>query len=71
MAIKNKSKKNKKKTTARFESNGNNNNKGRAFSVMLPKGFVPPSGSSPCHNQSPQSSSPAFYCHLSAATNRP
>ncbi|XP_050367538.1 uncharacterized protein LOC126785903 [Argentina anserina] len=23
------------------------------FSVMLPKGFVPPSGSSPCHNGNP------------------
>ncbi|RDX79563.1 hypothetical protein CR513_40000, partial [Mucuna pruriens] len=25
----------------------------RPFSVMLPKGFVPPSGSSPCHNDQP------------------
>ena len=42
----------------------NKNDKGSAFSAMLPKGFVPPSGSSPCHNEDPQSSSLAFYCHL-------
>lgn len=49
-----------------FKSSNNNkkNDKGSAFSVMLPKGFVPPSGSSPCHNENPQSSSLAFYCHL-------
>ncbi|XP_059436461.1 uncharacterized protein LOC132169445 [Corylus avellana] len=34
----------------------------RPFSVMLPKGFVPPSGSSPCHNEYPTSVS---YCELS------
>nr|XP_004486288.1 uncharacterized protein LOC101492680 [Cicer arietinum]XP_004486289.1 uncharacterized protein LOC101493016 [Cicer arietinum] len=34
----------------------------RPFSVMLPKGFVPPSGSSPCHNNQPNSVS--FHCHL-------
>lgn len=35
----------------------------KAFSAMLPKGLVPPSGSSPCHNDSPKSV--AFYCrHL-------
>ncbi|XP_058726708.1 uncharacterized protein LOC131598091 [Vicia villosa] len=35
------------------------------FSVMLPKGFVPPSGSSPCHNDQPNSMS--FHCHLSSS----
>ncbi|KAK7303121.1 hypothetical protein RJT34_14022 [Clitoria ternatea] len=34
----------------------------RPFYVMLPKGFVPPSGSSPCHNDQPNSLS--FHCHL-------
>ncbi|ESQ55576.1 hypothetical protein EUTSA_v10027023mg [Eutrema salsugineum] len=34
------------------------------FSVMLPKGFVPPSGSSPCHNQNPNSAT-TLYCDLS------
>lgn len=34
----------------------------RTFSEMLPKGFVPPSGSSPCHNEYP--SSVTFFCHL-------
>ncbi|CAH8306395.1 unnamed protein product [Eruca vesicaria subsp. sativa] len=34
------------------------------FSVMLPKGFVPPSGSSPCHNQNPNSATTVF-CDLS------
>ncbi|XP_061374341.1 uncharacterized protein LOC133316587 [Gastrolobium bilobum] len=37
----------------------------RPFSVMLPKGFVPPSGSSPCHNDQPNSVS--FECHLTSA----
>lgn len=35
----------------------------RAFSAMLPKGFVPPSGSSPCHNDQPNSVT--FFCELS------
>lgn len=34
----------------------------RTFSAMLPKGFVPPSGSSPCHNQYPNSVT--FFCDL-------
>ncbi|ESW19896.1 hypothetical protein PHAVU_006G164500 [Phaseolus vulgaris] len=38
----------------------------RPFSVMLPKGFVPPSGSSPCHNDQPNSVSSSFHCHLTA-----
>ncbi|KAI4295429.1 hypothetical protein L6164_035488 [Bauhinia variegata] len=41
-----------------------NNLNSRPFSVMLPKGFIPPSGSSPCHNMHPISLS--FHCHLSA-----
>lgn len=36
----------------------------RPFSAMLPKGFVPPSGSSPCHNDDPVDSV-AVYCSLS------
>lgn len=39
----------------------------RPFSAMLPKGFVPPSGSSPCHNLHPNSVT--FFCDLS--TERP
>ncbi|XP_022880460.1 uncharacterized protein LOC111397695 [Olea europaea var. sylvestris] len=38
----------------------------KPFLVMLPKGFVPPSGSSPCHNLYPNSVT--FFCDLS--TNR-
>ncbi|MCD7449119.1 hypothetical protein HAX54_049481 [Datura stramonium] len=34
----------------------------RTYSAMLPKGFVPPSGSSPCHNTYPNSIT--FFCHL-------
>ncbi|KAL7211449.1 hypothetical protein ACSBR2_014336 [Camellia fascicularis] len=37
----------KRKKTKNFNS--------RAFSAMLPKGFVPPSGSSSCHNGNPNS----------------
>ncbi|KAK7412581.1 hypothetical protein VNO78_04054 [Psophocarpus tetragonolobus] len=42
-----------------------------SFSVMLPKGFVPPSGSSPCHNDQPNSMSSSFHCHLSATAQQP
>lgn len=42
-------------TTKKFKNNG-------PFSVMLPKGFVPPSGSSPCHNGNPNSV--VFFCDL-------
>ncbi|KAH6793097.1 hypothetical protein C2S52_003574 [Perilla frutescens var. hirtella] len=35
----------------------------RRFSAMLPKGYVPPSGSSPCHNVYPNSVS--FFCDFS------
>ncbi|OAY29137.1 hypothetical protein MANES_15G120700v8 [Manihot esculenta] len=38
-----------------------------SFSVMLPKGFVPPSGSSPCHNEKPNNERVAFYCDLSTS----
>ncbi|KAG2684777.1 hypothetical protein I3760_10G091100 [Carya illinoinensis] len=41
------------------------NVKTRPFEVMLPKGYVPPSGSSPCHNEYPDSA--AIYCDLSAS----
>ncbi|KAL0727599.1 hypothetical protein Bca4012_023692 [Brassica carinata] len=34
------------------------------YSAMLPKGFVPPSGSSPCHNQNPNSAT-TLFCDLS------
>lgn len=39
---------------------------GRQYSVMLPKGLAPPSGSSPCHNRYPDSIT--LYCELSFAT---
>ncbi|KAJ7968934.1 putative Nuclear receptor coactivator 6 [Quillaja saponaria] len=35
------------------------------FSAMLPKGFVPPSGSSPCHNKNPKLV--RIYCLLKVA----
>ncbi|KAL6567303.1 hypothetical protein OROGR_000971 [Orobanche gracilis] len=37
-----------------------NNIDARRFSAMLPKGYVPPSGSSPCHNLYPNSVT--FFC---------
>ncbi|KAK4399353.1 hypothetical protein Sango_1410800 [Sesamum angolense] len=40
-----------------------NNLDARRFSAMLPKGYVPPSGSSPCHNVYPNSVT--FFCDLS------
>lgn len=42
----------------------NNLDDERRFSAMLPKGYVPPSGSSPCHNVYPNSVT--FFCDLSA-----
>ncbi|KAF5736325.1 hypothetical protein HS088_TW14G00465 [Tripterygium wilfordii] len=40
------------------------------ISAMLPKGFVPPSGSgTPCHNRKPNSAF-TFYCDLSTANNK-
>ncbi|KAE9594595.1 hypothetical protein Lalb_Chr18g0055481 [Lupinus albus] len=47
-----------------------NNVKTKPFYVMLPKGFVPPSGSSPCHNDLPNSVS-FFHCHLTSTTTQP
>ncbi|CAN1145829.1 hypothetical protein LINPERHAP2_LOCUS14906 [Linum perenne] len=42
--------------------------KSRPFSVMLPKGFVPPSGSTPaCHNDKPDTKLTVYSCRLSAA----
>uniref|UniRef100_UPI0005CB318A uncharacterized protein LOC105350757 n=1 Tax=Fragaria vesca subsp. vesca TaxID=101020 RepID=UPI0005CB318A len=43
-------------TTKKFKNNDG------PFSVMLPKGFVPPSGSSPCHNGNPNAV--VVYCDL-------
>ncbi|XP_058092644.1 uncharacterized protein LOC131239104 [Magnolia sinica] len=51
----NRRKRRKKKKIKPFET--------RTFSAMLPKGFVPPSGSSPCHNDMPDSIN--FYCDYS------
>ncbi|KAJ4981073.1 hypothetical protein NE237_031910 [Protea cynaroides] len=52
-----KQKKRKRRKSKNFRS--------RPFSVMLPKGFVPPSGSSRCHNDAHESST--FYCDFSIA----
>ncbi|KAL1555855.1 hypothetical protein AAHA92_11546 [Salvia divinorum] len=41
----------------------------RRFSAMLPKGYVPPSGSSPCHNVYPNSVS--FFCDYSNQMQKP
>ncbi|KAG9448022.1 hypothetical protein H6P81_014150 [Aristolochia fimbriata] len=38
----------------------------RPFSAMLPKGYVPPSGSSSCHNSFPNSIN--FYCEESTSS---
>ncbi|KAK4440163.1 hypothetical protein Salat_0351200 [Sesamum alatum] len=46
-----------------------NNLDARRFSAMLPKGYVPPSGSSPCHNVYP--SSVTFFCDLSDQVPQP
>ncbi|GKU92562.1 hypothetical protein SLEP1_g6273 [Rubroshorea leprosula] len=43
---------------------GDDSRSTRPFTVMLPKGFVPPSGSSPCHNENPNSAVTS-YCELS------
>ncbi|WCJ27388.1 hypothetical protein M5689_009135 [Euphorbia peplus] len=40
------------------------NKKARPFFAMLPKGRVPPSGSSNCHNEFPNSKN-TLYCALS------
>ncbi|GAA0150970.1 hypothetical protein LIER_09790 [Lithospermum erythrorhizon] len=41
----------------------------RVFSAMLPKGYVPPSGSSPCHNVYPNSVT--FFCDLYKTDQKP
>ncbi|WOG84980.1 hypothetical protein DCAR_0104166 [Daucus carota subsp. sativus] len=53
-----------KKTRRKTRSSKNNNIDTRAFTTMLPKGFIPPSGSSPCHNDFPNSIT--FFCELSS-----
>ncbi|KDP37964.1 hypothetical protein JCGZ_04607 [Jatropha curcas] len=63
----NKKKKNKKGKVVKKRRKQIKNFKTRAFSVMLPKGFVPPSGSSPCHNEKPTSRL-TFHCDLSSNT---
>ncbi|OIT36466.1 hypothetical protein A4A49_55212 [Nicotiana attenuata] len=61
--------KRKKKKKARLNLKRKKGNKkseyysSRSFSAMLPKGFVPPSGNSPCHNTYPNSVT--FFCDLS------
>ncbi|XVF25476.1 hypothetical protein REPUB_Repub13aG0215600 [Reevesia pubescens] len=66
-------KKRKRRMMKRRKINKSNNFKtNRPFSVMLPKGFVPPSGSSPCHNDKPDSDvAHALICGLSATTAKP
>ncbi|KAK4271831.1 hypothetical protein QN277_020464 [Acacia crassicarpa] len=57
----------KKKHRKKKKATKKNLMKPRSFSVMLPKGYVPPSRSSPCHNQYPTSMS--FHCHLNDHQN--
>ncbi|KAE8655329.1 Alpha-mannosidase 3 isoform 1 [Hibiscus syriacus] len=65
-------KKRKRKMTKRRKINMDSNFKTRPFTVMLPKGFVPPSGSSPCHNDKPDSAvAQDLICGLSGATAKP
>ncbi|XVF27332.1 hypothetical protein REPUB_Repub14bG0098200 [Reevesia pubescens] len=66
-------KRSKRKMMNRRKISKNNNFKTRRpFSVMLPKGFVPPSGSSPCHNDKPDSSvAHTLICGLSTTTAKP
>ncbi|GAB4840616.1 hypothetical protein Ancab_021387 [Ancistrocladus abbreviatus] len=59
---------NKKRWKARKNAVNDIGDASRAFSVMLPKGFIPPSGSSSCHHDYPNSVS--FYCGDSSA-NKP
>ncbi|KAE8659628.1 Alpha-mannosidase 3 isoform 1 [Hibiscus syriacus] len=65
-------KKRKRKLTKRRKINMDSNFKTRPFTVMLPKGFVPPSGSSPCHNDKPDTAvSQDLICGLSGTTAKP
>ncbi|EXC29365.1 hypothetical protein L484_021673 [Morus notabilis] len=63
----NKKRRNKTKTTMMMRrKNIKNMERSRPnFSGMLPKGFVPPSGSSPCHNENPNSV--VFFCDLGSS----
>ncbi|KAK8692501.1 hypothetical protein V6N13_075960 [Hibiscus sabdariffa] len=65
--------KRKRKMTKRRKINMDGGNfKTRPFTVMLPKGFVPPSGSSPCHNDKPDSAvAQDLICGLSGTTAKP
>ncbi|GMH01489.1 hypothetical protein Nepgr_003328 [Nepenthes gracilis] len=56
----------KRRTRSEAKNNGLD---ARTFSVMLPKGFIPPSGSSPCHNDYP--TSVFFYCDDHFSTRKP
>ncbi|KAK4710819.1 hypothetical protein R3W88_005332 [Solanum pinnatisectum] len=49
------------------KSSSDNWNRKRTYTAMLPKGYVPPSGSSPCHNTYPNSVT--FFCHFSTRPN--
>ncbi|KAE8688651.1 Alpha-mannosidase 3 isoform 1 [Hibiscus syriacus] len=65
-------KKRKRKMMKRRKINMDNNFKTRPFTVMLPKGFFPPSGSSPCHNDKPDSAvAQDLICGLSGTTAKP
>ncbi|GMI82233.1 hypothetical protein like AT4G18335 [Hibiscus trionum] len=69
---KKRTRKRKMKMTKRRKINMDGNFKTRPFTVMLPKGFVPPSGSSPCHNDKPDSSvAQDLICGLSGTTAKP
>ncbi|GMI91651.1 hypothetical protein HRI_002834400 [Hibiscus trionum] len=62
----------KRKVTKRRKINMDSNFKTRPFTVMLPKGFVPPSGSSPCHNDKPDSAvAQDLICGLSGTAAKP
>ncbi|XP_070049489.1 uncharacterized protein [Nicotiana tomentosiformis] len=66
LSTKDKRKKKKKARLNLKRKRGNKNSEyysSRSFSAMLPKGFVPPSGNSPCHNTYPNSVT--FFCDLS------
>lgn len=65
-------KKRKRKMMKRRKINMDRNFKTGPFTVMLPKGFVPPSRSSPCHNDKPDSVVvPDLICGLSGTTAKP
>ncbi|KAH0696848.1 hypothetical protein KY290_014269 [Solanum tuberosum] len=55
------------KLKSRGKSSSDNWNRKRTYTAMLPKGYVPPSGSSPCHNTYPNSVT--FFCHFSTTPN--